>query len=122
MLFSSVLPVLGHVKSGRARPIAIASTRRFAGLPDVPTFKESGVPFEMGTWFGVLVPAGTPKPIVGQLHAEIARIVALPEVRERIAAEGGEPIGNTPEAFAAFLRKESARWAKVIAAAKITPE
>jgi tripartite-type tricarboxylate transporter receptor subunit TctC len=122
MLFSSVVPVLPHIKSGRAHAIAVASSHRSSALPAVPTFRENAVPFEMGTWFGVLVPTGTPKDIVAQLHREIARIIGTPEVKERVAGDGAEPVGNTAEEFATFIAAEATRWAKVIQAAKITPE
>ncbi len=122
MLFSSVVPVLPHIKSGRAHAIAVASSHRSSALPAVPTFRENGVPFEMGTWFGVMLPSGTQKDIVAQLQREIARIVGTPEVKERIAGEGAEPVGNTPEEIATFINSEATRWAKVIQAAKITPE
>jgi tripartite-type tricarboxylate transporter receptor subunit TctC len=120
MVFSSMLPVMPHLKSGRLAALAIASAKRTAALPDLPTFRESGVDYESGTWFGVLVPAGTPKEIVSRLHGEIARIVKLPDVQERIAGEGAEPAGNTPAEFQAFIRDEAAKAAKVVKAAKIT--
>jgi len=119
MVFSSMLPVMPHLKSGRLVAIAIASAKRTAALADLPTFRESGVDYETGTWFGVLVPAGTPKEIVAKLHGEIARIVKLPAVQERIAGEGADPIGNTPAEFQAFIRSEAAKAAKVVKAAKI---
>ena len=120
MVFSSMLPVMPHLKSGRLVAIAIASAKRTAALPDLPTFRESGIDYETGTWFGVLVPTGTPKEIVAKLHGEIARIVKLPDVQERIAGEGADPIGNTPAEFQAFIRSEAAKAAKVVKAAKIS--
>lgn len=120
MVFSSMLPVMPHLKSGRLVAIAIASAKRTAALPDLTTFRESGVDYETGTWFGVLVPAGTPKEIVAKLHGEIARIVKLPDVQERIAGEGADPIGNTPAEFQAFIRSEAAKAVKVVKAAKIS--
>lgn len=120
MVFSSMLPVMPHLKSGRLVAIAIASAKRTAALPDLPTFRESGIDYETGTWFGVLVPAGTPKEIVTKLHGEIARIVKLPDVQERIAGEGADPIGNTPAEFQAFIKSEAAKAAKVVKAAKIS--
>ena len=120
MVFSSMLPVMPHLKSGRLVAIAIASAKRTAALPDLPTFRESGIDYETGTWFGVLVPTGTPKEIVAKLHGEIARIVKLPDVQERIAGEGADPIGNTPAEFQAFIKSEAAKAAKVVKAAKIS--
>jgi tripartite-type tricarboxylate transporter receptor subunit TctC len=119
MVFSSMLPVMPHLKSGRLVAIAIAAAKRTAALPDMPTFRESGIDYETGTWFGVLVPTGTPKEIVAKLHGEIARIVRLPDVQERIAGEGADPIGNTPAEFQAFIKEEAAKAARVVKAAKI---
>ena len=120
MVFSSMLPVMPHLKSGRLAAIAIASAKRTAALPELPTFRESGIDYETGTWFGVLVPTGTPREIVATLHTEIARIVKLPDVQERIAGEGADPIGNTPAEFQAFIKSEAAKLGKVVKAAKIT--
>ena len=120
MVFSSMLPVMPHLKSGRLVAIAIASAKRTTALPDLPTFRESGIDYETGTWFGVLVPTGTPKEIVTTLHAEIARILKLADVQERIAGEGADPIGNTPAEFQAFIKSEAAKLGKVVKAAKIT--
>ena len=89
-----------------------------AALPDLPTFRESGVSYKTGTWFGVLAPAGTPKEIVAKLHGEIARIVEFAELPGRMAGEGADPIGNTPAEFQAFIRSEAAKAAKVVKAAK----
>jgi tripartite-type tricarboxylate transporter receptor subunit TctC len=122
MLFTSVVPVLPHIKSGRAHAIALASAHRSSALPGIATFRENNIPFDMGTWFGVMAPAGTPREVITQLQREIARIIGTPEVKERIASEGAEPVGNTPEEFAAFINSEATRWAKVIQSAKITPE
>lgn len=120
MVFSSMLPVMPHLKSGRLVALALASAKRTAALPELPTFREAGVDYETGTWFGVLVPAATPKEIVARLHGEIARIVKLPDVQERIAGEGADPVGNTPAEFQAFIRNEAAKAARVVKAAKIT--
>ena len=122
LLFSSVLPVLGQIKAGKLRPIALAARRRLPALPEVPTFLESGVDYETGTWFGTLAPAGTPPPIVARLHRETLAALQAAEVRERIAADGAEIVGDGPEAFAAFIRAETARWAAVVKAARIQGE
>jgi tripartite-type tricarboxylate transporter receptor subunit TctC len=120
MVFSSMLPVMSHVKSGRLNLIAIAAEKRSAAVPDLPTFREAGMDYETGTWFGVLVPAGTRNEIVARLHSEIVRIVHSAEVKERIAAEGAEPIGNTPAEFQTFIKGEAEKWAKVVKTARIT--
>ena len=119
LVFSSMLPVLPHVKSGRLRAIGLAAAQRSPAAPEVPTFREYGVPYETGTWFGVLAPAGTPSAGVERLHREIAAIVASSEVHERISREGANPVGDTPRQFGAFIKSEAARWAKVVKVAGI---
>jgi len=122
-LFVNVLPALPHVKSGKARALAVTSTRRSAAAPDVPTFAESGFRgIETSSSYGLLAPVRVPAAIVRRLHGELARISRQPEVRERLEAQGAEVIGSTPEEFAAFIRNESVRWAKVIKAAGIRAE
>jgi tripartite-type tricarboxylate transporter receptor subunit TctC len=114
MLFASVLPVLGAVRGGKLKAIAIASERRSPLLPDVPTFKESGVDYRTGTWFGVLAPAKTPEPIIATLHGNIADILKDPAVRGRIEEQGAEVVGNSPAEFRAFIKDETDRLAAVI--------
>ncbi|MCC6533011.1 MAG: tripartite tricarboxylate transporter substrate binding protein [Burkholderiales bacterium] len=113
--FYSVSATLAHVKSGRLRALATTGKKRSPSVPDVPTAIEAGVAnFETGSWAGTLAPAGTPRPIIVKLHGELMRILALPEAKERIAALDFEPVGSTPEQFAAEIRKEVGRWAKVV--------
>lgn len=120
LMFNSLPAVIPHVKSGRLRALALAAKRRSPNLPDMPTFAEAGLPnFEAGSWYGVLAPAGTPKEVVTKLHAETVRILALPDVKQRLATEGADPIGNTPEEFAEQIRRDMARWAKVAKDANI---
>ncbi len=115
MGFYSVSATLPHVKAGRLRALATTGAKRSPSLPDLPTAVEAGVPgFETGSWAGVLTPAGTPKPITDKLHRELTRILQLADVKERLAAIDFEPVGNTPEEFAAVIRKELVRWAKVV--------
>jgi tripartite-type tricarboxylate transporter receptor subunit TctC len=119
----NVLTALPHIKAGRLRALAVTSGKRSDALPDVPTLAEAGVPgYDSTQWYGVLAPAGTPRPIVTRLHGEIVRALRAPDVRERLAADGAEPVGNSPEEFAAFIRAEIAKWAKVAKAAGIQPE
>jgi tripartite-type tricarboxylate transporter receptor subunit TctC len=123
LMFSSTVAILPQVRAGRLRSLALTAAKRSPALPDVPTVAESGVAgYETASWYGVLAPAGTPQPIVDRLNREIVRIVQLPEVRERLAAEGAEPVGNSPEEFAAHIKRELARWAKVIRQARIQPD
>ena len=109
-----------HIKSGKLRPIAVASAQRLPQLPDVPTLAESGVPgYESSAWYGFVAPAGTPKEIVNQLSQEIARILQLSDVKETLASPGLVPVGSTPEQFADFIARETEKDAKVIKAANI---
>jgi tripartite-type tricarboxylate transporter receptor subunit TctC len=118
-LFASVLPVLGMVRGGKLKPIALASERRSALLPDVPTFAESGLDYRTGTWFGLLAPAQTPAAVVATLQRETVAVLREESVRARLAEQGAELVGNSPEQFRAFLREETDRLARVIRGAKI---
>lgn len=114
-MFINTLEALPHAKSGRLKVLAVASAKRTAVFPQTPTFAEAGFPgFESVAWWGVLAPAGTPKEVIGRLHAEIAKALTAPEVKERFAGLGAETVGSTPEQFGAFLREEIQRWGKVI--------
>jgi tripartite-type tricarboxylate transporter receptor subunit TctC len=119
MLFSSVLPVLGLVRNGSLKPIAVASESRSPLLPDVPTFAESGVDYQTGTWFGLLAPARTPDDIIATLHKSTVDTLQDGDVRRRIAEQGGEVVGNTPAQFRAFIKEETDRLSAVIRNAKI---
>lgn len=111
VLFSDPLVALPHVKSGRLRALGVTSAKRFASAPEIPTIAEAGLSgYESGVWYGVLAPAGTPPPVIGQIHSEIVAILALPEVKDRLNLIGGTVIGDTPEAFAAFIKAETAKW------------
>jgi tripartite-type tricarboxylate transporter receptor subunit TctC len=113
---SSIPPVLPHVKSGKLRALGITSARRYKGLPDVPAIAEQGVPgYDVSVWYGVVMPGGTPKELVSRVHADVVRILAQPDVNERLTADAGEVVAGTPEAFSALIRSELARWTKVIA-------
>ena len=120
MALANTLVALPPVKSGRLRGIAITSAKRSALVPDLPTIAESGVRgFESGTWYAFLAPAGTPTAAIRLLNREISRIVQLPDIREKLAAQGAEPLTGTPEETGAFVRSEVARWAKVVKAAGV---
>ena len=115
VLTGDLSTLLPHVKSGRMRGLAVTSARRSSLLPAMPTVAESGVPgYDATGWFGVLVPAGTPAPIVERLNAAIVKGASSPDARERLAALGGEVAAGTPEQFAAYVRSEAAKWGKVI--------
>ena len=118
MVFVNIAPVLGHIRAGKAVPIAVTSKTRSTVLPDVPTVAESGMPgYESTTWYGFLGPAGMPREVVTKLNAAIVSAVAGKDLRERYIALGAEPETSTPEAFATLIRNDIPAWAKVVKAA-----
>ena len=122
MTFASILSSLPQVKSGKVKALAVTGAKRSPAAPDLPTMIEAGVKsYESATWYAVLAPAKTPKPIVNKLNADIVAIAKHPEVRERLSREGAEPVGSSPQELSAYIRSEIAKWAKVIKAAKLTP-
>lgn len=115
LAFYSASSVLQHIKAGRLRALATTGERRSPSLPDLPTVAEAGVPgFETSGWVGLLAPAGTPKRIIAKLHGELARILSLPDVKERLAVLDLESVGSAPEEFATFIKKDIVKWAKVV--------
>ena len=123
ILISGVPAVLGQIKNGRVRAIAIASLKRFPALPDTPTIDESGLKgFEATTWFGVMAPAKTSRDIVSRLNVEVGKVLAASDMRERLIGEGVEPVGGSTELFATFIREEIEKYAKVVKAAGLTAE
>jgi len=118
----NLLTALPHIKAGKLRALAVTSARRTVALPEVPTIAETLPGYESAQWYGVLAPAGTPREIVARLHAEIVRALKHTEVQGRLAADGAEPVGSTPEEFAAFIKSEIDKWARVARAAGIQPE
>ena len=118
----TISAALPHVKSGKLRTLGITSATRSPLLPEVVTISEAGVPgYEVVGWYGLVGPAGMPKDVITRLSSEVARILKLPDVREKMLNEGAEPVGNTPEEFAAFLAEDLRKWTKVIKAANIRP-
>ncbi len=113
--FVNILEALPHVKAGRLRALAVSTATRSAVMPNIPTVAEAGVPgFEVVQWSGVLAPAGLPRQIVARLNAEIDKTFARPQMRETLIASGADPGGGTPESFAAMIRREIAKWSKVV--------
>lgn len=120
LMFSSVVAILPHVRAGKLRALAVTSRKRMALLPDIPTIAESGVAnYETSSWYGILAPAGTPPEIVRRLHDEIVKVLAQDDVRNALAREGAEPVGDTPEEFTAFIRAEKQRMGDVIKSSKL---
>lgn len=123
LAYTNTITVTPHIKSGKLKAIAITGEKRSASLPQVPTFIESGLQgFDPKAWYGVVAPAGTPKPVVDKLSTEIARILAMPDIKERLEGEGADPFISTPEQFAALLKAEMAKFAQIIKTANIKPD
>jgi tripartite-type tricarboxylate transporter receptor subunit TctC len=115
--------LLPYMKAGTLRALAVTSIQRTSAAPDVPTMAEAGVAdFEITAWFGLMAPAGTPPALVHKISADMARIVGMPDVRDRILAQASEPIANTPEEYASFIQAEIAKWSTVIKQANIQSE
>jgi tripartite-type tricarboxylate transporter receptor subunit TctC len=123
MTFDTVTPVLPHIKAGKLRPLAVTTAKRSSALPDVPTLDEAGLKgFNIGTWFGVLAPAATPKDIVARLNAEMVKIIQSPEFRKRMGEIGAEPIGDSTDQMAAQIKSETEKFAKLVKDAKVVIE
>ncbi|HWP87041.1 MAG TPA: tripartite tricarboxylate transporter substrate binding protein [Burkholderiales bacterium] len=114
LMFAIIVGVLQHIKSGKVRAVAVSSVKRAAVLPDVPSIEDTFAGFDATGWTGVFAPAATPKEIVAKLHADITSVLARPDIRERFGEQGAEVIAGTPEQLAAFVRRESALYAKII--------
>jgi tripartite-type tricarboxylate transporter receptor subunit TctC len=115
LMFSTMPPALPHVKDGKLRALAVTSAKRSPATPNLPTVDEAALPgFEANTWHGVVLPAGTQLAIIARLNREIVAILHLPEIVERLSSQGAEPVGSTPEEFAAYIRSETKKWAKVV--------
>jgi tripartite-type tricarboxylate transporter receptor subunit TctC len=123
LMFDTLAATGAQIKGGGLKAYAVTTAKRAATMPDVPTMAEAGLPgYETSTWGGLLAPAGTPKPVVAKLAAEVTRILALPDVKQKLLDAGVEPVGGTPEEFSAFIGKEMEKWAKVAKDAGIQPE
>jgi tripartite-type tricarboxylate transporter receptor subunit TctC len=115
LMFDNLASALPQIRAGKVRALAVTTATRSSFLPDLPTMQEAGVAgFDISTWFGVFAPAGLPTPVLERLHREIVRVLQLPEVRSRLASFGAEPVGNTPAQFAAFIRAEQPKYARII--------
>jgi tripartite-type tricarboxylate transporter receptor subunit TctC len=123
LMFDNAPNVMPQVKAGRLRALGMSSAKRASFAPDIPTVAESGVPgYEVAVWFGLVAPAGTPREIVQKLNAEVLRILAMPDVRERFVSQGVEPVGSTPEQFGEHIKSQMAKWGKVVRDAGVKAE
>ena len=123
MIFAAINSGLPYANAGKLNALAITTSKRSSVAPSLPTIAESGVPrYEFSSWYGFLVPKGTPRAIIDRLNSEVRKALAQPDFRERLTKEGSEPIGGTPEAFAAYLKTETAQWADVVKATGLKME
>jgi tripartite-type tricarboxylate transporter receptor subunit TctC len=123
VMFDNVPNIINQVKAGRLRALAVTTREKSPHVPDLPTVAEAGVPgYEVTVWFGFAAPAGTPRPILDKLNAEIVKSLRMADVREKFSAQGVDVVGSSPEQFAAYLRQQMDLWAKVVKAAGVTPE
>jgi tripartite-type tricarboxylate transporter receptor subunit TctC len=123
VVYNGITSAVALIRGGKLRALAVTSLQRSAALPDVPTLDESGLKgFEAVAWNGLTAPAKTPREIIMKIDAEVIKIVNSPELKERLKADGSDPVGSSPEQYAAFLRNEIAKWAKVIKFANVKPE
>jgi tripartite-type tricarboxylate transporter receptor subunit TctC len=123
MMFDTIVVAAPHIKSGRVKPLGVTSTKRVKGFEDIPTVAEAGVPgYEVVSWQGIFMRAGTPKEIVQRLNTELVKILNMPDVRERMDSLGLDVVANTPEQFAAFQQAEIAKWAKIVKESNLKAE
>ncbi|MBL8384112.1 MAG: tripartite tricarboxylate transporter substrate binding protein [Burkholderiales bacterium] len=123
MIFGTAPALLGQVRAGKMRALAVGQPRRAAAAPDVPSIAEAGYPQVLVTgWTGIVAPAATPAPIIRRLHDEVVKVLAMPDVRETLAKAGAEPVGSTPEQFGEFIRSETQKWGAAVKRAGIVPE
>jgi tripartite-type tricarboxylate transporter receptor subunit TctC len=123
VVYNGVTSAIALIKGDKLRALAVTSLQRTPALPDVPTLNESGLKgFEAVAWNGLTAPAKTPRDVIMKINADVLKIISSPELRERLKADGSDPVGNSPEQFATFLRDEIAKWAKVIKFANVKPE
>ncbi|MDH5535170.1 MAG: tripartite tricarboxylate transporter substrate-binding protein, partial [Betaproteobacteria bacterium] len=120
LYFGNVPTVITQARAGKLRAIAVTGPRRSSAAPDIPTVAEAGVPgYEVTSWYGLSAPAKTPRPILDRLSSEAVKAINSPDLRERLQGLGADPVGNSPEQYAAFIHAEIDKWAKVIKAAGI---
>jgi len=115
LVFIGIPAAAPHIKAGKLRALAVVAPQRSPALPEVPTVAEAGLPdFEVTTWYGILAPAGTPRNVITRVNGELVKIMHAPELREKLAATGTDPLTSTPEEFAAYIKREITKWGEVI--------
>jgi tripartite-type tricarboxylate transporter receptor subunit TctC len=123
LILSSIVSGMPYAKSGRLRALAITTLTRSAAMPDLPTIAESALPgYDFASWYGLMVPTGTAAQVIAKLHVETVKALKLPDLRQRLASEGCEAVGSTPEQLAAYLKLEMTRWAKIVKASGMQAE
>jgi tripartite-type tricarboxylate transporter receptor subunit TctC len=122
-MFATIPSAVQHVRSGRLKALALSSKKRSTGLPDIPTVAESGYPnFDASSWFGLVGPANMPKAVTEKISADIARVLAMPEIRAKFIEQGAEPVGSTPREFGQYMKDETVKWASVVKISGATAE
>jgi tripartite-type tricarboxylate transporter receptor subunit TctC len=122
MRFTGQLAVLPHIKAGRVRPLAVASTRKSTIMPELPTLDSMYPGFDADNWYALFITSGTPREIIARLSAEVVKVLQVPEMRDAISRDGAEPVGSTPDELGAYFRREVDKYAKVIRAANVRVE
>jgi tripartite-type tricarboxylate transporter receptor subunit TctC len=123
IMFASLVSALPHIRQARLRALGVTSLKRAAALPDVPAIGESGLRgYDVSVWMGIVAPAATPPPVIAQLNRQIASILQLPDIRERLAVQGLEAVANTPAEFASYIAAEVRKWSAVIRQAGVTAD
>jgi tripartite-type tricarboxylate transporter receptor subunit TctC len=123
IVIGSLIQMLPQINSGRLKILGVGSSKRVPALPNVPTISEGGVPgYEATNWWGIVAPAGTPRPVIDRLHKELSLILATSETKKRFETEGGEAVQMSSDDFGKFIVSETAKWAKVVKEAGIKPE
>lgn len=120
MFFCGMPPAMPHVRAGKLRALTVTTTTRSPAAPEVPTMIEAGVPgFDISNWFGVFVPAGTPKDIIAKLNTEMVRALKQPDVKDKLSSQGAEAVGNTPDELERFVRAETAKYSQLVKASGV---
>jgi tripartite-type tricarboxylate transporter receptor subunit TctC len=122
-MFATIPSAIQHVRGGKLRALAVTSAKRSPGVPELPTIAERGMPgFDAGSWYGLVAPAGTPKEIVDKISRDVAKVLAIKDIQEKLIAQGATPVGSTPEDFGKYMRAEITKWAQIVKVSGATAE